>query len=45
MKKTISLLSMFFFAAFSIAQGGWKSKVHHADELKGTEEWNHTFYT
>ncbi len=44
MKKLIILLTMLTTTVFSFAQAGWKTEVHHADELKGTEEYTSYLY-
>lgn len=45
MRKIMALFSMLMTAVCSFAQVGWSSTVHHADELKGTEEYTSYVYT
>lgn len=45
MKKVIVLIIMLATAVCSFAQVGWRTEVHHADELKGTEEYTAYIYT
>lgn len=45
MRKIIALITMLVTAVCSFAQVGWRTEVHHADELKGTEEYTAYIYT